>query len=223
MYWRFTDRREAGQHLAKLLERYKERDDTIVLGLPRGGVPVAYEVARSISAPLDVFIVRKLGVPGQEEFAFGAIASGGITYLNDSVVNALKLKPETIERIIREEEAELERREKLYRGGREFGSLKGKKVIIVDDGLATGATMLAAIRALKEKEPGQIIVAVPVASRDTCREVETEADLLCACSMTPEPFYGVGMWYRDFSQTSDKEVIDLLAEARKPTEFHSAA
>lgn len=213
MFWRFQDRREAGQHLAKMLGKYANRDDTVVLALPRGGVPVAFEVARELSLPLDVFIVRKLGVPGQEELAFGAIASGGIRVLNESLIRGLNIAPQLIEKIVKDEQMELERREGRYRGGGEVTDLKGKRVIIVDDGLATGASMIAAVRAIRSKNPLEIIVAVPISPADVCDQLNKEADVVCVCAMTPQPFHGVGMWYLDFSQTSDEEVIDLLSRA----------
>jgi predicted phosphoribosyltransferase len=186
----------------------------IVLALPRGGVPVAFEAARALGAPLDVFIVRKLGVPGQEELAFGAIASGGASVLNESLVQALRLPETMIEKIAGREQRELERRERLYRGDRPAQTLKDKTVIIVDDGLATGATMRAAIKAIKTQAPKELVVAVPVGSRQTCDEFKHEADVWCICAETPEPFYGVGMWFEDFSQVADAEVIDLLAQAK---------
>jgi putative phosphoribosyl transferase len=204
------DRREAGAILAEHLKEYAQIKDLIVLALPRGGVPVAFEVAKALRAPLDVFVVRKLGVPGQEEFAFGAIASGGVKIVNPRLVKALHLSSNTIERIVERELAELERRERLYRGSRPPLNVAGKTVIIVDDGLATGATMRAAIAALRKQDPKRIIVGVPVASQQTCNELHHEAELLVVCAITPEPFYGVGMWYEDFSQTSDEEVRRLL-------------
>ena len=209
----FRNREDAGRFLASKLGRYANRPDVIVLALPRGGVPVAFEVAKALNSSFDIFIVRKLGVPGQEELAFGAIASGGASVLNENLVRALHLPENMIERISEREQRELERRELLYRGGRLAHVLKDKTVIVVDDGLATGATMRAAIKAIKTQAPMELVVAVPVGSRQTCEEFKHEADVWCVCAMTPEPFYGVGMWYEDFSQTSDKEVIDLLAEA----------
>lgn len=213
MFNGFQDRTEAGKVLAAKLENFARRANTIVLALPRGGVPVAFEIARRLGVPLDVLIVRKLGVPGQEELAFGAIASGGARVLNEEIIRALRLPENVVERIAEKERAELERRERLYRGTRPFPDLRGRTVIIADDGLATGATMKAAIRALKTKQPKEIIVAVPVASAGTCSELQYEADVWCVCAVTPEPFYGVGMWYGNFSQTTDAEVIELLHRA----------
>lgn len=210
----FSNRIEAGRILASRLGEYANRSDVIILALPRGGVPVAFEVARALDAPMDVFIVRKLGVPGQEEFGFGALASGGITIFNESLIRALKMPDSMIQKVVEREQKELERRENLYRANRPPLNLKGKTVIIVDDGLATGATVRAAIAAVRTKQPKQIIVAAPVASRETCGEIERKSDDLCICAMTPEPFYGVGMWYRNFEQTTDAEVIEILAGAR---------
>lgn len=208
----FKNRKEAGKILAESLREYAGRSDVLVLGLPRGGVPVAFEVARALNAPLDVLTVRKLGVPGQEELGFGAIAADGETVLNEALVRALHITPPMIERAVNRETEELRRRDALYRGGLPFPSVEGKLVIAVDDGLATGATMRAAIAMLRSKRAGQIVVAVPVGSRDTCESIDG-ADVLCVCSTMPEPFYGVGMWYEDFSQTQDDEVRRLLAEA----------
>jgi putative phosphoribosyl transferase len=210
---KFHDRHEAGIILAEQLSDYKGRENLVVLALPRGGVPVGFEVAKELGAPLDVFIVRKLGVPGQEEFAFGAIASGGVRVLNEDLVRALRMPEEMIERVAAREQAEVERRERMYRGNRPQPDIKGRSVIIVDDGLATGATMRAAVKALKSMEPKEIVVAVPVASRQACDEFKEQADVWAVCSVTPEPFYGVGIWYYDFSQTTDEEVNSLLAVA----------
>jgi putative phosphoribosyl transferase len=215
MIKQFVDRREGGKALAAELADYNPPKDAVILALPRGGVPVAFEVARELKAPLDIILVRKLGVPGQEELGFGAIASGGITIFNESLVGALKMPDSMIQRIIEREEKELERREKLYRRNRPPLNLKGKTVIIVDDGLATGATMRAGLAAVKTQKPKQIIVAAPVASSETCNEIINKSDYLCICAMTPEPFYGVGFWYRNFDQTSDVEVIELLEKAQK--------
>lgn len=214
MFGGFEDRRQAGQMLAGQLGTYENRKNVIVLALPRGGVPVAFEVARKLNAPLDVFVVRKLGVPGQEEFAFGAVAAGGGRVLNEDLIRALRLTDAMIERITARERRELVRRETLYRGSRPPTDLLGKIVIVVDDGLATGATVRAAIEALKGQQPKEIVIAAPVGSRQTCAELEEKADVLCVCAMSPEPFYGVGMWYRDFSQTSDDEVVELLERAK---------
>jgi putative phosphoribosyl transferase len=208
----FLNRAEAGRLLAEKLEKYAGRDDVTVLGLPRGGVPVAYEVAKHLCVPLDVFIVRKLGVPGFEELAAGAIASGGVRVLNQDVMRALSNADETIESITVRETAELERREQSYRDGRPAPELRNRVVILVDDGLATGATMHAAVKALRQRGVAKIVVAVPVGPPDTCREFEDEADETI-CASTPEFFQAVGQYYDDFSQTSDEEVRELLARA----------
>lgn len=210
----FENRREAGRLLAEKLLAFANRDDVIVLGLPRGGVPVAYEVARRLRAPLDVFVVRKLGVPGQEELAFGAIASGGGRVLNSDLVRALRLPDSLIQRVASNESIELKRRDHIYRGDRPFPDLSDKTVIVVDDGLATGASMRAAVEALRKLGPKEIVVAVPVGARETCGSFSELADVICVCATTPEPFYGVGMWYQDFSQTTDAEVHDLLKRSR---------
>ena len=210
---KFRDRQEAGIVLGEQLKEYANQTDTIVLALPRGGVPVAFEVAKAINAPLDVFIVRKLGVPGHEELAFGAIASGGVQVLNQDLVNALRLPQEMIDHVAKHEQSELERREEIFRGNRPPPDVANKTVIIVDDGLATGATMRAAVKALKTQQPTKIIVAVPVASKQACDEFREPADVWAVCAVTPEPFYGVGMWYRNFDQTTDAEVKSLLAVA----------
>ena len=209
---RFHDRADAGRAVAADLAEYAGRDDVLVLGLPRGGVPVAYEVARALGAPLDVFIVRKLGVPGHEELAMGAIASGGVRVLNDTVVRQLQIPGAVVDAVAAREQEELERRERAYRGGRPAPDLRGRTVIVVDDGLATGATMRAAAQALRRMGPARVVVAVPVAAEQTCDEFRDEVDDV-VCTVTPEPFFGVGMWYEDFAQTSDDEVHDLLARA----------
>ncbi len=211
----FRDRGEAGRLLAEKLAAFANRPDVIVLALPRGGVPVGYEVARALGAPLDVFLVRKLGVPGYEELAMGALASGGLRVLNDNVVKTLRIPVSVIETVVAKEEKELARRERLYRGGRPFPDLRGRTVILVDDGLATGATMLAAVEALRQRQPARIVVAVPTASPDTCEELRTKADEVI-CAVTPQPFHAVGFWYEDFSQTTDEEVRDLLARPQQP-------
>ena len=208
----FPNRTEAGRLLAKKLVKYAGRDDVIVLGLPRGGVPVAFEVAQRLGAPLDVFIVRKLGVPGFEELAVGAIASGGVRVLNEDVMRALPNADELIESVTERETVELDRREQIYRNGRAAPELRDRIVILVDDGLATGATMRAAVKALRQRGVAKIVVAVPVAPPDTCREFEDEADET-VCASTPEFFQAVGQYYEDFSQTSDEEVRELLARA----------
>ncbi len=209
---RFEGRTEAGKLLADKLTRYAGLRDTIVLALPRGGVPVAFEIARALSAPLDVFLVRKLGLPGQEELAMGAIATGGVRVLNRDVVAYLNIPQRTIDAVARQEQQELERRERLYRGDRPAPEVRGRTVILVDDGLATGSTMRAAIAALKKLEPGRIVVAVPVAPPSAVEELEKEVDEV-VCLFTPEPFEGVGRWYQDFSQTTDQEVRNLLNRA----------
>jgi putative phosphoribosyl transferase len=210
----FSNRAEAGQLLAEKLDKYAGREDVIVLGLPRGGVPVAYEVARRLRVPLDVFIVRKLGVPGFEELALGAIASGGVRVLNEDVVRALPNANELIESVTTRELAELGRREQIYRDGRPAPDISGRTVILVDDGLATGATMRAAVAALRQLGAAKIVVAVPVGAADTCREIEQEVDET-VCAMAPEWFQAVGQFYEDFSQTSDDEVRQLLALAAR--------
>jgi putative phosphoribosyl transferase len=209
---RFRDRHDAGRLLGPQLGSYAHRPDTLVLGLPRGGLPVAFEVAQALDAPLDVFLVRKLGLPGQEELAMGAIASGGITVLNSEVVDRLAVPRHVIDAVAAREQRELERRERLYRGARPPLDVRGKTVILVDDGLATGATMRAAINALREQQPAQIVVGVPIAAPETCDAFRDEVDEI-VCAITPEPFYAVGLWYEDFTQTSDEEVRDLLARA----------
>jgi putative phosphoribosyl transferase len=208
----FSDRREAGRVLAKHLQKYARRPDVIVLALPRGGVPVGYEVATALRVALDVFVVRKLGVPGYGELAMGAIASGGVRVLNEDVVAHLPNAEEMLAAVTAEETRELERREAEYRGSRPPPDLRGKTVILVDDGLATGATMRAAATALKQRGVAACVVAVPVASPETCAELRHEVDEV-VCAATPEPFYGVGQFYENFSQTSDEEVRDLLARA----------
>ena len=205
----FTNRAEAGELLAARFSNLANRDDVIVLGLPRGGVPVGYEVARALGVALDVFVVRKLGVPGHEELAMGAIASGEVRLVNHDVVDALGIPGNVIDRVAERERAELERRERLYRGSRPLVPLANKIVILVDDGLATGATMRAAVTAIRHQQPAQIIVAVPVGAPSTCNELSKEADQV-VCLRSPEPFVAVGMWYRDFTPTSDREVRALL-------------
>ena len=213
----FRDRSDAGRQLAAQLGRYAGRPDVVVLALPRGGVPVGYEVARELGAPLDVFLVRKLGVPGHEELAMGAVATGGVRVLNDHVVSALGIPDYVIDAVAVWEERELARRERLYRGERPPPDVRGRTVILVDDGLATGATMHAAVRALREQRPARIVVAVPTASPETCERLKEEVDDVI-CAVTPEPFYAVGLWYENFSQTTDEEVRDLLARASTETE-----
>ena len=205
----FRDRREAGRLLAAKLTAYANRPDVIVLALPRGGVPVADEVARALGAPLDVFVVRKQGVPGSEDLAMGAVATGGVRVLNDQLVNRLGIPDHLIDAVAVREGQELARRERLYRGGRPLLDVRDRTVILVDDGLATGATMHAAIAALRQLHPARIVVAVPTASPETCEEMRAEVDDVI-CATTPEPFQAVGRWYQDFAQTTDEEVQDLL-------------
>lgn len=209
---RFLNRRAAGRSLAGKLLHYAGHDDAVVLALPRGGVPVAYEVATTLSLPLDVFVVRKLGLPGHEEFAMGAIASGGVRVLNPELADRLAGRAALIEAVAARETLELERRERLYRAGRAPLALRGRAAILIDDGLATGSTMLAAIVALRQREPARIVVAVPVGSSSTCHDLAHQVDEL-VCATTPEPFSSVGRWYADFDQTSDAEVEQLLAQA----------
>ena len=211
---RFRDRREAGQVLARQLAAYAHRPDVVVLALPRGGVPVGYEVARALGAPLDVFLVRKLGVPGHEELAMGAVATGGVRVLNDRIIRALGIPPSVIDAVADWQGEELARRERLYRGERPPPDVKGQTVILVDDGLATGATMRAALAALRQQGPARVVVAVPTAPPEPCDELRAEADEV-VCATTPEPFNSVGLWYEDFSQTSDEEVRELLARAAR--------
>jgi putative phosphoribosyl transferase len=208
---RYRDRTEAGRRLAEKLAPYRGRPDLLVLGLPRGGVVVAYEVARALGAPLDVFVVRKLGAPGQEELAMGAIA-GGVRVLNPSVVELWGIPDEVIEEVARQEQRELERRERLYRGSRPPPQIAGRTVIVVDDGIATGSTMRAAVAALRALQPARIVVAAPAAAPQACELLESEADEV-VCEFTPEPFYSVGLWYFDFPQNTDEEIRELLEAA----------
>jgi predicted phosphoribosyltransferase len=212
----YRNRAEAGEVLADELREYAHRPEVLVLALPRGGVPVGYEVARTLRAPLDVFLVRKLGVPGHEELAMGAVATGGVSVLNDQVVRHLRIPQPVIERIALEELEELERRALLYRGERPPPDLRGKTVILVDDGLATGSTMLAAAKAVRQQEPARIVVAAPVAAPETCEFLRDEVEEV-VCPVTPDPFHAVGLWYEDFSQTTDEEVRELLARVNEPT------
>jgi putative phosphoribosyl transferase len=209
---RFRDRRDAGRLLASTLSNYAGGRDVTVLALPRGGVPVAYEVARRLGAPLDVFVVRKLGVPGHEELAMGALASGGVRVLNDEVVQGLGIPKSTIDAVVAKETSELERRERAYRGDRRPLDVSGQTAILIDDGLATGSTMRAAVAGLRRRQPRRIVVAVPVAAQSTCDELAAEVDDII-CAVTPEPFYAVGLWYEDFAQTGDDEVRELLEDA----------
>jgi predicted phosphoribosyltransferase len=206
---RFRNRTDAGRQLAEKLAAYANRPGVLVLALPRGGVPVGFEVARALSAPLDVFLVRKLGVPGYEELAMGAVATGGVRVLNDEIVRGLGISEHEIDAAAARELQELARRQRLYRGDRPLPDIAGRTVILVDDGLATGATMRAAIQALRQQQPARIVVAVPTASPDTCEALKAEADDV-VCAMTPEPFLAVGHWYEDFTQTTDDEVRELL-------------
>ncbi|PCI46925.1 MAG: phosphoribosyl transferase [Alphaproteobacteria bacterium] len=209
----FQDRTHAGQELATVLSKYDGKQDTLLLALPRGGVPVAYVIARQLNLPLDVLLVRKLGVPGQQELAMGAIAEDNILYINRDIVRQLDIPPAVIENIIIRETEELNRRRQLYRHDRPAPQIEGKTIIVVDDGLATGATMHAAVNALRQANVKRLIVAVPVGADSTCRELEAYADEV-VCLYTPYPFNGVGRWYEDFSQTSDREVEKLLMKAR---------
>jgi putative phosphoribosyl transferase len=208
----FLDRTDAGRQLATRLSAYAGRRDVLVLALPRGGVPIAFEVAKALNAPLDVFIVRKLGVPGHEDLAMGAVATGGVRVLNADVVTALQIPRNVVDAVTSVESKELERRERLYRDDLPPPDVRGKTVILVDDGLATGASMRAAVAALRQREPARIVIAVPVAAPPTCDEFKSEVDEI-VCAVTPEPFHGVGYWYDDFVQVTDREVRDLLQRA----------
>jgi len=208
----FSDRYEAGRVLASKLANYKGRSDTLILALPRGGIPVAFEVASALGLPVDVFVVRKLGVPGQEELAMGAIATGDVQVINYAVVDELRIGPATIEVVAQKEREELQRRERLYRGERSPRTIQDKTIILIDDGIATGSTMRAAIAALRQIGPASIIVAAPVAAADTTRELSAEADDVI-CAETPESFSAISQFYKTFDQTTDEEVRDLLARA----------
>ena len=210
----FKDRRGAGRKLAQKLKDYAGRKDRIVLALPRGGVPVAYEVAKALNVPMDIFIVRKLGWPGHEEMAIGAIASGGVRVLNQDIVQYLNIPEALIDAVAQRELRELERREHAYRGDRPPLDVKNRTVIIIDDGLATGASMRAAVAGVRAHQPARIVIAVPTAAPETCESLKHEVDEVI-CATTPEPFYGVGRWYEDFSQTTDEEVRTLLQEANR--------
>ena len=210
----FKHRSDAGQFLASKLADYANDAEVVVLGLPRGGVPVAYEVARRLHAPLDIFLVRKLGVPGHEELAMGAIASGGVRVLNQEVLSHLGIPEDIIELVVESEQRELKRREREYRGDLPPLELRGRTVIVVDDGMATGSSMRAAVQALRQKHPKRIVVAVPVGARETCESFRDEVDTLAVCAITPEPFTAVGLWYADFSQTTDDEVRELINRFR---------
>lgn len=206
----FKDRADAGRFLASKLNQFANLDDVIVLGLPRGGVPVAFEVANQLNAPLDVLVVRKLGVPGHEELAMGAIASGGFCVLNQDVLSHLNIPQDIIDLVIESEQRELERREREYRNNRPPLELHGRTVIVVDDGLATGSSMHAAVRAIRQKQPKKIVVAVPVGARETCQSFHNEVDTMAFCAITPESFQSVGSWYANFSPTTDDEVRKCL-------------
>jgi putative phosphoribosyl transferase len=210
-YARFQNRTEAGRQLADQLKFYANCPEVLVLGLPRGGVPVAYEVAKALNAPLDICLVRKLGVPGHRELAMGAIASGGVRILNYDVVSWLGIGSKTIDEVVTKELKELQRRDRIYRGDRSQPDLRDRIVILVDDGIATGSTMRAAISVLESQQPAYLIVAIPVAPLQICDELRTEVDEV-VCLITPEAFYAIGLWYEDFSQTTDEEVRELLAK-----------
>ncbi|HEY3025561.1 MAG TPA: phosphoribosyltransferase [Pyrinomonadaceae bacterium] len=218
----FRDRTDAGRQLAARLKRYANRRDVLVLALPRGGVPVAYEAAKELKAPLDVFLVRKLGVPGYEELAMGAIASGGVRVLNKDIIDYLRIPDEVIDAVAAREQQELERRERAYRDDHPPPDVKDRVVILIDDGLATGSTMRAAAASLRLQKPRRIVVAVPVSSPETCDEFRSEVDEI-VCAFTPEHFQGVGLWYEDFSQTSDEEVRQLLARTQQQQHATSGA
>ena len=211
----FEDRGEAGHELAAKLRKYANRSDVVILALPLGGVPVGYAVAQELNAPLDIFAVRKLGVPGYEELAMGAIATGGVRVLNEDLVEQLEFSSDVIDRVAGREQLELERRERLYRGDRPPINVRNQIVILIDDGLATGSTMRAAVRALRAWQPARIVVAVPVGPRASCAELMEEADEV-VCAAMPEPFRGVGLWYQNFEQTTDREVRELLDHADRP-------
>jgi predicted phosphoribosyltransferase len=210
----FRDRRDAGKKLAQKLLGYKDRADVVVLALPRGGVPVGYEVAIALCVPLDILIVRKLGLPGREELAIGAVASGGVRVLNEDVIHVLDIGEEIIDSISRRERREVQRREEDYRGARPAPEVHGRTVILIDDGVATGASMRAAVTGLRARHPARIVVAVPTAAPEICESFRAEVDEV-VCVMAPEPFYGVSRWYQDFSQTTDEEVRRLLLEASR--------
>ncbi|ADE36602.1 phosphoribosyltransferase [Methanohalophilus mahii] len=208
----FKNRVDAGRKLAGELSEYANRRDVILLALPRGGVPVAYEIAKQLNVPMDIFLVRKLGVPENKELAMGAIASEDIRVLNQDIIRSFGISDRTIAKVAADERGELQRRERLYRGDRKRPEVKDRTVILIDDGLATGATMLAAVKALRSKNPSKIVIAVPVASLDTCKTFEREVDDII-CGATPEPFYGVGAWYEEFRQVTDEEVCDMLEKS----------
>jgi putative phosphoribosyl transferase len=215
MWVRFEDRQEAGEMLAKKLRAFRGREDVVILALPRGGVPVGFEVAKELGLPLDVLVVRKLGIPGHEELAFGAIASGGHRFIDKSLVNALKMPESVIDEITQRAMQELDRRERLYRGKRKVPLLTNKVVILIDDGLATGSTMRSAVQAVRAEAAKEILVAAPVCSLQTCEALQNGVDTWCICLEAPEPFYAVGFWYRNFEQTTDEEVQRLLEESQR--------
>jgi putative phosphoribosyl transferase len=215
----FRDRSEAGRILAKELQHYAGGSDVVVLALPRGGIPVAYEIAQALNLPMDVFVVRKLGVPGHSELAMGAIATGGIRVINEDIVEQLRIPDVAIAAVAAQEQRELERREKVFRQGQKPMAVAGKTVILVDDGLATGATMRAAALALKQQNVKSVVVAVPVAAPSTCEEFREEVDEV-VCATTPEPFWGVGYWYQEFPQNTDEEVVELLQKIRNKELTH---
>lgn len=217
---RFLDRKQAGRKLAEKLLEYQDQPDVLVLGLPRGGVPVAYEVAQVLNALLDIMLVRKLGVPGHEELAMGAIASGRVRVLNEDVVRSLNISNKMIDKVAEREQRELERRERVYRGERDRPEIEGKTVILVDDGLATGASMRAAVDGVRARNPKRIVVAVPTAAPQTCDAFKKQADQVI-CAITPEPFYGVGLWYENFSQITDEQVRALLQKSELQEESWS--
>jgi putative phosphoribosyl transferase len=208
---RFRNRTEAGQMLATELVAYANRSDVLVLGLPRGGVPVAYEVAKALNVPLDICLVRKLGVPSNRELAMGAIGTGGVMVINQEIVRSLRISPEAIERVVAQEQQELERRERAYRGTRPLPDLESRTIILIDDGIATGSTLRAGIATLRQHQPQSIVVAVPVAPLSTCNDLKAEVDKV-VCLLTPETFNSISLWYADFTQTTDEEVRKLLAE-----------
>ena len=216
---RYQNRRDAGRKLARALKGFANRDDVVILALPRGGVPVGYEIAGELRAPLDIFLVRKLGVPGHEELAMGAIATGGVRVLNEDVIRQLRISEEQIEAVSRAEERELRRREQEYRGGEEPPNLAGRVCILVDDGLATGASMRAAVQALKLHSPAKTIVAVPGGAAETCGALQHEVDEV-VCGMMPENFQSVGLWYTDFGQTTDDEVRSYLQRISESSRFN---
>jgi putative phosphoribosyl transferase len=214
--FRFADKNQAGVLLAQRLQQYAGQPDVIVLALPRGGVPVGFAIAQALRLPLDILLVRKLGMPGHEEFAIGAIATGGFSVVQTDLLARFGIEASTLDVIVRREQREIERRETLYRAGRPPLPLAGRTVIVVDDGLATGATMQVAIKAVREQHPERVIIAVPVASIEACRELGAQVDDI-VCLQTPDPFHAVGAWYQDFTQTTDDEVIDLLDRSSQPS------